>query len=158
MSEHPDTLPIAGIPRRLAAMVYDLLLVFAVLFAATLPAVLFEKNRQNTISNEQVVHEFQPLAEGWAFQVYLLAIFIGFFCWFWCKNGQTLGMQAWRLQVEDFSGQRISLSQCLQRLLGATVSILCLGCGYWWILFDKQQLSWHDHWSRSRIVVLPKKK
>ncbi|MEE8059307.1 MAG: RDD family protein [Pseudomonadales bacterium] len=158
MNSPIETLPIAGLMRRLSAMMYDSLLVFAVLFTATLPTLLLNNNPKQSIENKQIVHELYPLAEGWLFQVYLLLVFIGFFCWFWRKNGQTLGMQAWRLQVEDSFGKRISTLQCLQRLLGATLSLLCLGAGYWWIWFDKDGMCWHDRWSKTRVVVLPKKK
>ncbi|MFA7552973.1 MAG: RDD family protein [Spongiibacteraceae bacterium] len=151
----------AGVMRRLAAMVYDALLLFGVLFTATLPTLLLAPKQlattqQTAISNEQVVHELPTLAGGWLFQIYLLLVFCSFFCWFWRKNGQTLGMQAWRLHIEDMSGQKISLKQCLLRLLGAAVSIACLGAGYWWIWIDKDGLSWHDRWSKSRMVVQPK--
>jgi uncharacterized RDD family membrane protein YckC len=150
-------LPTAGILRRLAAIVYDSMLVFSILFAATLPSLLLDKTADSGIDNGQVVHELHPLVSGLLFQLYLLVIVVAFFCWFWRKNGQTLGMQAWRLQLEDMNGNRISFTQCLQRLAGATISCLCLGAGYWWILIDKNSLSWHDHWSKSRIVVLAKK-
>ena len=145
----------AGVMRRLAAMLYDSLLVFGVLFAATLPALFLGGNGDAAIENEQVVHEL-PVVGGWPFQLYLLTVFIAFFCWFWRRDGQTLGMQAWRLKVEDMAGNRISIVQCLQRLAGATVSLGCGGIGYWWIWIDKDGMSWHDRWSKTRVVVLPK--
>ena len=116
MSNQQPPLPCAGVTRRLAAIIYDSLLVFGVMFAATLPTLLFETNDSSPIENEQVVHELHPLIAGWPFQVYLALVFVAFFSWFWRKNGQTLGMQAWRLQVETFDGERISLAQCLLRL------------------------------------------
>lgn len=156
-------LPIAGVVPRIAAMIYDSLLVFAVLFTATLPTLLFDTPttvaaREQTITNGDVVHDLHPLITGWPFQLYLLVVFLGFFCVFWRKNGQTLGMQAWRLRVEDVSGRRLTLLQCLRRLACASLSILCLGAGYWWCWIDKNGSSWHDLGSNSRVVVLPKKK
>ena len=157
MQTTSETLPTAGVLRRLMAMVYDGLLVFAVLFTATIPTVFLPTNEQQVITNGDVTHELPSLANGWLFQLYLLFIFCSFFCWFWRKNGQTLGMQAWRLQIEDLTGQRISWRQCFTRLAGASVSILCLGAGFWWIWIDKNGYSWHDRWSKSRMVILPKK-
>ena len=157
MNTTNTSLPPAGVIRRIMAMVYDTLLVFAVLFAATIPAIFIHRNQQETITNGDVTHKLPTLADGWLFQLYLLTIICVFFCWFWRKNGQTLGMQAWRLQIEDLNGQRISWKQCFIRLAGAAISLLLLGAGYWWIWIDKNHYSWHDHWSKSRMVILPKK-
>lgn len=161
MKENIESLPKAGVIKRLAAMVYDSLLVFGVLFTATfivtIPSLFLEPENQVTINNEQVVNELPKLADGWPFQVYLIVVYAGFFCWFWVKNGQTLGMQAWRLRIEDMSGNNLTLRQSLLRLLGAFISTLCLGAGYWWIWIDKDHLSWHDRLSKSRVVILPKK-
>jgi uncharacterized RDD family membrane protein YckC len=159
MKDSSNTLPPAGVIIRLVAMVYDGLLVFAVLFAATIPVLILEGNHQRTIENEQVVNNLEPLIgiSGWPFQIYVFVIYMSFFCWFWIKNGQTLGMQAWRLEIQDFSGNRISLKQCLVRLFGASISLLCFGAGYWWIWIDNKGLSWHDHLSQSRMVQHPKK-
>lgn len=153
---HTD-LPNAGVPRRLAAVAYDSLLVFAVLGLATLiPSLLIGTNQPTAVENEHVVHELQPMLSGMGFQLYLLAVIAIFFSWFWHKNGQTLAMQAWRLRIESSSGGKPSWGQCLLRLLAAGLSIGCLGMGYWWIWFDRDNLSWHDRLSNTRIVQLPK--
>lgn len=149
--------PPAGVVRRLAAIVYDGLLVFAVLFAATIPTIFIGNDDSRAIQNEDVVNDLNPLADGWAFQLYLLTVFVGFFCWFWTRNGQTLGMQAWRLYLEDQSGQGVPLKKCLLRLAGATISLAVGGAGYWWMWIDKSGLTWHDRWSGTRVVLLPKK-
>ena len=158
MTDSQTENPSAGVIKRLAAMVYDSLLVFSLLFAATIPTLFFQTEQKLDKSNEQVVHELPTLIDGWPFQLYLLLVYVSFFCWFWRKNGQTLGMQAWRLHIEGLQGQRVSLKQCLQRIAGAFISAACLGIGYWWAWIDKDNLTWHDRWSQSRIVVHPKKK
>jgi len=43
-------------------------------------------------------------------------------------------------------------------LAAACVSIAALGFGYWWIWVDRERLAWHDRWSGTTVVVLPKKK
>jgi uncharacterized RDD family membrane protein YckC len=79
----------------------------------------------------------------------------GFFCWFWIKNGQTLGMQSWRLRVEDLSGENISLKQAVMRLLVAPLSLLVFGWGYL-RCFNGKKPCWHDEVAKSRVRVLPK--
>ena len=158
MTQPYTELPSAGVVKRLAAMVYDSLLIFGLLFAATIPTLFLQSEQKLDKTNEQVIHDLPVLVDGWPFQLYLLLVYLGFFCWFWKKNGQTLGMQAWRLELVDMQGQPISLKQCLQRIAGAFISTACLGAGYWWIWLDKDKLSWHDRWSNSRIIAHPKKK
>ena len=156
MTETATPLPTAPVIKRLAAMIYDSLLVFGVLFAATLPLLILSAGNTPSIDTGEVIHELDPAAEGHLFQLYLLAVFIGFYCWFWLRKGQTLGMRAWRLQVENMQGERINIKQCLLRLGGAALSLACLGAGYWWAWIDKDKLSWHDRLSNSSIVLLPK--
>ncbi|MFT7130846.1 MAG: putative RDD family membrane protein YckC [Gammaproteobacteria bacterium] len=149
--------PTAGPLKRLAAMVYDSLLLFGVLFTATLiPSLILDKSTKPQMENEQVLHELSPLMTGFSFQIYLLAVTVLFFCWFWKTSGQTLGMQAWRLKLEDYDGQTPTILQCVVRLVAAFFSLLCLGAGYWWIWIDKDAMSWHDRLSKTRIIVLPK--
>jgi len=148
---------IAGPVKRLAAMVYDSLLLFGVLFTATLiPSLILDQSSSLSMENEQVVHELNPLMTGLPFQLYLIAVTGLFFCWFWRSSGQTLGMQAWRLKLEANDGQSPTIMQCLIRLLAACLSLLCFGAGYWWIWIDKEKLSWHDRLSKTRVIVLPK--
>ena len=46
--------------------------------------------------------------------VIVLTIFF-FFSWFWIKNGQTLGMQAWRIKLISTDGKNIYLKQIKRR-------------------------------------------
>jgi uncharacterized RDD family membrane protein YckC len=85
----------------------------------------------------------------------LLSLF-AFFAKFWTHNGQTLGMQVWGIRVQNSDGSAISLWQALLRFLVAVASWLCLGLGFLWMLWDKQRRSWHDIYSESRVVQLPK--
>ncbi len=86
-----------------------------------------------------------------------VVIFV-FFVTFWRSSGQTLGMQTWRIKIINEDGGRISVKQGLIRFASAALSWLCLGMGYWWMLWDKDKLTWHDRLSKSRIVILPKPK
>ncbi len=80
-----------------------------------------------------------------------------FFGWFWLKNGQTLGMQAWRIKLVGFDGAPPSVRQIIIRCLAATLSAACLGLGYLWCLFDRNGRYWHDYLSRTELVLVPRK-
>lgn len=162
-----QTLTTPGLLRRLAAIGYDSLLVFSLLFGATwlyhlgtsslLPAA-GTGDQAGGLATGEVVTAIEPVASGPAYNLFLLLVMMVFFTWFWKKSGQTLGMQAWRLRIDNLEGDRISYPQALLRYACAWLSALCFGLGYLWILVDPEQRSWHDKASRSKVVLLPKKK
>lgn len=128
--------PPASLTKQLAAMVYDSMLIFAVLFAASAIALLF--NRGEAIENS-------PL-----FSAYLLLTLFSFYAWFWHKSGQTLGMRAWKIRIVYEFGGNPSWGVCYLRLCFALLSLSCLGLGYLWRLFTPY--TWHDRLSQTRIV------
>ncbi len=128
-----------GIIRRLGIMIYDYFLVFALLFLATAIAV-------------KVNHNQQISAENLYFKFYLLFICCGFYVGFWLRAGQTLGMKAWKTRIVDFNNQPLSLYRALLRFTFAIPSILCLGIGLFWQLFDKDNLALHDRLSGTKLV------
>ncbi|MCR8923293.1 RDD family protein [Dasania sp. GY-MA-18] len=156
MNDPLSSAPNAGLVKRFAAMFYDTLLLFGVLFTATLIPALLLNGQQQQNANGTVVHELHPLMTGPAFQGYLLLVLVLFFCLFWHKQGQTLGMQAWKLKLVNQHNQPPTILQCLQRLLYALISFACLGMGYWWLWLDKEHLTWHDRWSKTRVLQLSK--
>lgn len=128
--------PPASLIKQLAAMVYDSMLIFAVLFFATAIAIIF--NRGEAI-------ESSP----W-FSLYLLLALYTFYAWFWKKSGQTLGMRVWKIRIINESGSNPGWRVCYLRLVCALLSILCFGLGYWWRLF--KPYTWHDRLSKTSII------
>ena len=141
MSHLPRAAQPAGLIRRLMAMVYDSLLLFAVLaFAGALWALTLGIPEDGNL---------------WYF-TYLLLVACGFFSGFWMKGGQTLGMKTWRLRVETDQGQTLGLKQALLRFFAAILAWLPAGLGFLWMLVDPKRKALHDHISGTRIVTLPK--
>ncbi|GHB10771.1 RDD family protein [Modicisalibacter luteus] len=130
----------AGLLRRLMAMVYDALVLLAVWMLVGFIAVALNGGEANE----------SPL-----FHNILFVVTFVFFAYFWMRAGMTLGMQAWRLRVQSLEGRPITLQQSLIRFVVAIISFAAFGLGYWWIFFDREQRSWSDIASRSRVVVLP---
>lgn len=148
--------PVVGLGRRLAAMFYDFLLCTALLMVTT----LVYKMVQMAIIGEtrmRALTEAGALDGDPLLSTVLLFMLFGFFAKFWTHSGQTLGMQVWGIRVQNADGSAIDLWQALLRFLIAIISWLCGGLGFWWMLWDKQKRSWHDRYSESLIVQLPKK-
>ena len=129
-------------------MLYDGLLLTGVLMVAT---ALFLP----LTGGEAVVSGRNPVLE-WVYRAALLALIVGFYGVFWTLRGQTLGMTSWRLRVEREDGALLDWGDTVRRLGWALVSLLPLGLGFLWILFDPEKRAWHDRFSRTRVVVLPK--
>tara|TARA_R110002110_G_scaffold406421_1_gene626395 strand:+ start:210725 stop:211243 length:519 start_codon:yes stop_codon:yes gene_type:complete len=137
--------------RRLAAMTYDILLVLPLIMVSVLLALGVHALIAGVPGDDEVVQ-----LDATVVQLVAAATVAGFFSWFWIKNGQTLGMQAWRIKLVDFSGNHPRAGQALLRCLGATVSAACFGLGYLWCLIDRNGRYWHDYLSRTELVLLPK--
>jgi uncharacterized RDD family membrane protein YckC len=138
----------AGLPRRLAAMFYDSLLLLALLMIVTALFLL-------TTGGEAIDPRTQPVLE-FIYRLVLLLLIVGFFGVSWTRSGQTLGMATWRLRVEREDGRRLTWGDTLRRLGWALVSLLPAGLGFAWVLVDPERRAWHDRLSRTRVVVVPK--
>lgn len=139
----------ASFIKRLLAMVYDALLVVALWMMVGAAAVAL--NGGEAISAGTSPAWAEPL-----FHSALFCITFLFFGFFWTRNGQTLGMLAWRLRVQTLSGERLSWRQALMRFMLAIPSLGLCGIGLLWMLLTDERLCLHDRWSDSCVVQLPK--
>lgn len=139
--------------RRLAAMIYDTLLVAAV---SMLYGALFIFVKVQLLDITPVPG--QAAAGGPLLLIGWLLTLLAFFAGFWVKKGQTLGMRSWRLQVVRWDNTPLSWRDALIRWLGAWLSALPAGLGFWWQLVDRDHLSWHDRISHSKVLLTPSQK
>jgi uncharacterized RDD family membrane protein YckC len=128
--------PPASLIKQLAAMLYDSLLIFAILFVATAVLLIF---------NQGEAIESNP-----SFNLLLVFILFTFYAWFWQKSGQTLGMRVWKIRIVSDLGGNPGWGTSFLRLGFAVVSMLCFGLGYLWRLF--RPYTWHDRLSQTRII------
>lgn len=127
--------------RRLAAAVYDGLLLAALWFCA---AALVIAVRGGPI----------PALNLW-FELYLLVLGFLFCGWFWTHGGQTLGLRAWRLRVIANGGNTLNWRRSLARYLFAVPSWLSI-VGICWSLLDSRGRAWHEIASGSKLTVIPR--
>jgi uncharacterized RDD family membrane protein YckC len=122
-------------------MIYDALLLVAVIFIAGFAF--------NYATNFPQHPGLLPI-----FRLYLLAIIAAYFCWFWCKSGQTLAMKTWRIKLENPSGRLLSPLQGLIRFALALVGICLGGITILWALVDREKQFLHDRLMGNRLTIV----
>ena len=143
--DKPDNKPgykPAGLLVRLAAIFYDTLLLLSALLITTAIVLMVTKG---------TLHTHNPF-----FRTLLFLICFSFYAWLWLHGGQTLGMRAWRLRIQNIDGRPITVWQALLRFLVAIPSLALAGLGFLWMLVDRDKMTWHDRFSETVIVRLPK--
>jgi len=146
----PDPIPAApGLARRLAAILYDGLLLAALWLVAT--ALLL------AVSGGSLADPDRPLWLLYTLRFGLLLVTFLFFTGFWTHGGQTLGMRAWRLKLVSANGGPVNRKQALWRFAAAIPSVGACGLGLFWMLLDQERCAVHDRLSGTRLVLLAKK-
>lgn len=138
----------AGLFRRLAALVYDGLIVIALLFLASAIAMMMVSLIMGPEAiTEQAILVENPLYFGW-----LVFCWYYYYAWCWRKAGQTLGMKAWRLKLIPNNGHIISYKNTLLRFFTGF-----LGLANLWVLAPGKR-AMHDILSDSNIILVAKNK
>jgi len=160
----------AGIFRRLAALLYDALVIVAILFVATLPWLVLT-------GGEAITPQASGFS-GYLYRAWLAVVAFAYFGLSWTRGGQTLGMRAWRIRLERAAGGAPGWLDAVVRFtLGATLALLA-GFGLWflrapgwsltdagailllspplanllWVLHDRDGRSLQDLASETRVV------
>ncbi len=134
--------PPPGAMRRLGAFFYDSLSLFAILFAATVPAL--------ALTGGEAIRPGNPL-----FLFYLLGVSYLYFGRCWTRSGQTLGMRAWNIRLCTRHGRRIDWRLALLRFIAAILSLILAGMGFLWCLFDPEKRTLHDRLCNTVIEYIP---
>lgn len=103
-----QALPTPGLARRMAAFVYEGVLLFGVLFVA---AYLY-----STLTQQR--HALQGQTGLQAFVFVVLAIY---FVLFWSRGGQTVAMRAWHVRVVTFDGRPLTQARALARYFASWI-------------------------------------
>lgn len=136
--------PVAKWPslgRRLASMIYESLLLLGVLSVCfLLPHVVLGM-------------AFKLALPGWTLVMHVFIVLGAYFVWYWQHGGQTLAMQTWKIQLSTPDGRQPSLAQLLLRYVLSWFSLVTLGIGLIWALFDRDRQFLHDRLAGTRLIV-----
>ncbi len=120
------TLPLDDSPpcplwRRLAALVYDLLAVVAIVMVVGLLCQLATGGRLITTGTQVIIPFWYRPLQGLVVAAYFISS--------WRYGGQTLGMRPWRIRLTRSDGGVPSWPQALTRVLVAAAPLLLLMLG-----------------------------
>ncbi len=134
--------------RIFASMFYDLWLVLAIwLIGVTIDTLIRHAlTGSGYMGNHLLLQMYLVISPGF------------FYAWFWTHGGQTLGMRSWRIRVITAQGKALNWRQASTRYLGSVLSLATFGLGYFWVLFSKDKMTWHDKLSHTRLVMMQKRK
>ncbi|GAC16121.1 RDD family protein [Aliiglaciecola lipolytica] len=158
MTQINQNFPRAGFFKRLAAMIYDILVAVAIGMCAGLiysvaGLLLFENG---IIHNQGFTHfmDFSGQSQWFKIigQVWVGLWILFFFLWFWRNGGQTIGMRAWRLRLFSLTDEPLSYRRALMRIVFSLA-----GLGTLLVLFDrKNKQSLQDRLAKTEMLVLSK--
>ncbi len=153
---------VPGIGRRFASMLYESLVVFAVLLIGfLLPQILLSG--------------FGLVMAGRLLWLHVLLLLMVYFVWFWLNGGQTLPMKTWNIRLVDSKGDAVTQGRALGRyalswlwflpplaavapfrLSAPEIFVIMAGWIAVWALlsrFHPQRQFWHDAWAGTRLVT-----
>jgi uncharacterized RDD family membrane protein YckC len=136
----------AGFGRRLAALLYDSLLLAALLVVFTSGAVF--------LNGRAAVEPETAGAWVYLYRAGLIGVIAVYYLLNWTRSGQTLGMRAWHLRAVSDSGMPMSLYAAVLRFLLGALAWAPAGLGVLWLYIDPEHLALHDRFSKTRVVRL----
>ncbi|MDY6816253.1 MAG: RDD family protein [Pseudomonadota bacterium] len=126
-----ELFPPATLTRRALAIIYDGLISIAVLLVATWVYTMIAGWLTGWEHYEQMAEAGQLSGDPALTFVLFLVLYL-FFAYFWTRIGQTLGMQVWRIRIENLDGTSVSWTQALLRYgTAATVIFITMLAGYY---------------------------
>lgn len=130
--------------RILAAMLYDALLLIGCIMILGFISV--------------ALNGFQPVAaHTWGSHILFIAmilLWISFYVFFWTRQGQTLGMRAWKLLLVGENNRPPKILNAFTRWCIALLTLPLLGLGLWWKSFDSQKQTLYGRLSHTRLVQI----
>jgi uncharacterized RDD family membrane protein YckC len=126
----------AKLKRRLFSLIYESLILAAVLLAAALPVVMLTRGWEHGVARITL-------------QVWLFLVCGLFYVWQWARTGQTLPMKTWRMRLIAQDGSPAGARRAVLRYIAAC---LTLGIGYLWALVDRDGQFLHDRIAGTRLV------
>jgi len=127
---------LAGFWRRLSAAAIDGLIIFGINLVLGAITALINSNAVGIIAN-----------------LLSLAISITYYVYFIGSRGQTPGKIALKIKVVRTDNVPMTyMTAFLREVVGKFLSGLIFALGYFWMIWDKNKQTWHDHLAKTQVV------
>ncbi|MEP7208000.1 MAG: RDD family protein [Casimicrobiaceae bacterium] len=157
----------ASVRRRLAALVYEALLLAAVAFIAGFVLLPLTPS----VSDATTVAIPGPLVRVTSFAA--IVVVFGVYCtWFWSRGRRTLAMKTWQLRLVTDEGAPLAWSRALRRYLAGWIgpclaiatylplhahahgrwALALLGVNFAWAAIDRDRKFMHDRLAGTRLL------
>jgi uncharacterized RDD family membrane protein YckC len=83
-------------------------------------------------------------------------VLAGYGALMWKLRGTTIGGIICNLRVVRTDGRDIAWETAIVRALGCFLSLIPLGLGFLWMVFDSNRQTWHDKIAGTVVVRVPK--
>ena len=166
----PASQVVATLPRRLAALLYEALLVTALVFVlgfAMLPLVSPRASGALGVP---------PAPQRAALFCVTFAVLALYFTWCWSDGRRTLAQKSWRLALSrrdgSVPGRRTALARYLAAWIGPALAVIAyvplhslglgahaawlVGFNFLFALIDRERQFLHDRMAGTRVVVEPR--
>ena len=136
-----DTETRASLLRRLLALLYDSILIIGIYMSY----VILITYLNGSALESQVEKLFLQFS-------FIFFIFL-FYCYFWkFNNGQTLGMQVWKIKLFSSENEKISILRMIYRcFLSLFFSLLFLS-NFIFIIFNRERKTLGDYFSKTKLL------
>ena len=136
-----DTEINAGLMRRLLALLYDSILIIGIYVSY----VILVTYLNGSALESQIEILFLQFS-------FIIFIFL-FYCYFWkFNNGQTLGMQVWKIKLVSSGNEEININKMVLRCALSMIFSLVFLSNFIFIIFNKERKTLGDYFSKTKLL------
>ena len=136
-----DTEINAGLMRRLLALLYDSILIIGIYMSYVILVTY--------LNGSALESQLEILFLQFSFIIFIFL----FYCYFWkFNNGQTLGMQVWKIKLVTSGNEEININKMVLRCALSMIFSLVFLSNFIFIIFNKERKTLGDYFSKTKLL------
>ena len=136
-----DTEINAGLMRRLLALLYDSILIIGIYMSYVILVTY--------LNGSALESQLEILFLQFSFIIFIFL----FYCYFWkFNNGQTLGMQVWKIKLVSLGNEEININKMVLRCALSMIFSLVFLSNFIFIIFNKERKTLGDYFSETKLL------